>query len=493
MFDVMIITYNEALNLPHCLQALGSAPRRVFVIDSGSTDGTQDIARAYGAQVVHHDWEGYARQKNWGLEHLPFESDWVLILDADEMITPRLREQLLDIASKPLDQVPENGFFINRLTYFMGRPIRHCGYFPNYNMRFLKRSKGRYEDREVHEHVIIDDPVGYIREPMLHQDRRGMEHYVAKHNRYSTLEARSIFRAMTDRDQAQHQVNIPRQTRHHRWLKLHIMPYIPLPGLWRFLYMYVLRLGFLDGAAGFQFCAFISLYDSLVALKLKELRRSLADPEAATVTGLVLSEGQDPVVLAQQQPALASVPASEPAPLTQTQPEPSPWTFWEKVRRAVWMIFGKPLFRASFHNWYGFRRFLLRLFGAKIGRDVTIRPTVNIEIPWQLEIHDRATVGDYAILYCLGKITIGRRSVISQYAHLCAGTHDYTDHRFQLIRSPITIGQDVWIGADAFIGPGVTVGSLAVVGARSSVYKNLAPAQVYVGNPARPIKERVLR
>src|SRR5690606_9045974 len=143
-----------------------------------STDGTQDIARAYGAQVVHHDWEGYARQKNWGLEHLPFESDWILILDADEMITPRLREQLLDIASKPLDQVPENGFFINRLTYFMGRPIRHCGYFPNYNMRFLKRSKGRYEDREVHEHVIIDDPVGYIHEPMLHQDRRGMEHYV---------------------------------------------------------------------------------------------------------------------------------------------------------------------------------------------------------------------------------------------------------------------------------------------------------------------------
>ncbi len=85
----------------------------------------------------------------------------------------------------------ENGFFINRLTYFLGRPIRHCGYFPSWNLRFFKRGKGFYEDREVHEHVVIEDPVGYVQEPMLHDDRRGLEHYVAKHNRYSTLEARA--------------------------------------------------------------------------------------------------------------------------------------------------------------------------------------------------------------------------------------------------------------------------------------------------------------
>ena len=97
------------------------------------------------------------------------------------------------------------------------------------------------------------------------------------------------------------------------------------------------------------------------------------------------------------------------------------------------------------------------------------------------------------ILYSLGKIHIGQRSIISQFAHLCAGTHDHTDHTFKLIRSPVTIGDDVWIGADAFIGPGVKVGSLSVVGARSSTYKDLPAQQVFVGNPAKPIKDRVLQ
>ena len=110
-----------------------------------------------------------------------------------------------------------------------------------------------------------------------------------------------------------------------------------------------------------------------------------------------------------------------------------------------------------------------------------------------IEIDDDATVGDHAILYSLGPIRIGKRSIISQYAHLCAGTHDYADHTFRLIRSPVTIGDDVWIGADSFIGPGVNVGSLSVVGARSSTYKSLPAGQVYVGNPAKRIKERVLQ
>ena len=183
MIDVMIITYNEAINLPHCLQALRGWTNKVFVIDSGSTDGTQDLARSFGAEVIHHDWPGYAEQKNWGMESLPFESPWLLIVDADEIITPKLRDRMVELAEKPVDTVPENGFFINRLTYFLDRPIRHCGYYPSWNMRFFKRDKGRYEDRLVHEHIIIDDPIGKIKEPMLHEDRRGLEHYFAKHNR----------------------------------------------------------------------------------------------------------------------------------------------------------------------------------------------------------------------------------------------------------------------------------------------------------------------
>jgi acetyltransferase-like isoleucine patch superfamily enzyme len=501
MIDVMIIAFNESLNLPHCLAALRGWTRRIFVIDSGSTDGTQDIARSFGADVIHHDWEGYAKQKNWGLDNLPFESTWILILDADEIITPEVRRRLVEIASRPPEETSENGFFINRVTYFMGRPIRHCGYFPSWNLRFFKRGEGRYEDREVHEHVIINDPVGYIKEPMIHDDRRGLEHYIAKHNRYSTLEARALLLEMEGGNDHGPEANVTADTRRRRWLKRYVMPYAPFPGLWRFLYMYILRLGVFDGRAGLEFCKFISMYDALVALKLREMRRVLrtagsdaAELKAAPARGLARSEGEDPGTLHPDTIAHHSPNGHlEHDATVQMQPEASPWTLREKIGRAIWMLLGKPVFRLSFHNWYGFRARLLRMFGAKIGRGVAIRPTANIEVPWMVEIDEDATIGDYAILYSLGRIHIGKRSIISQYAHLCAGTHDYSDHTFKLLRTPVIIGDDAWIGADAFIGPGVTVGSLSVVGARSSTYKDLPQGMVCVGNPARPIKERLLR
>ena len=142
MIDVMMIAHNEALNLPRSLRALQGWTNRIFVIDSGSTDGTPEHARSLGAEVIHHDWEGYARQKNWGLDNLPFEAPWILILDADEVVTAGLRERLVEIAARNPDDVTENGFFINRLTYFLDHPIRHCGFFPNWNMRFFKRGTG---------------------------------------------------------------------------------------------------------------------------------------------------------------------------------------------------------------------------------------------------------------------------------------------------------------------------------------------------------------
>jgi putative colanic acid biosynthesis acetyltransferase WcaF len=148
------------------------------------------------------------------------------------------------------------------------------------------------------------------------------------------------------------------------------------------------------------------------------------------------------------------------------------------------------LFRPSFHNWYGWRNLLLRAFGARVGRGVRVRPTVRVEIPWNLELGDGVVVGDYAILYSLGTIRVGRLAVISQYAHLCAGTHDYTHPDFPLLTPPIAIGEGAWVAADAFVGPGVTVGDRAVVAARATVVKDVPPGSVVGGNPARVIKER---
>ncbi|MCK4872124.1 MAG: WcaF family extracellular polysaccharide biosynthesis acetyltransferase [Phycisphaerales bacterium] len=500
MIDVMIITFNEALNLPHCLAALQGWTGRVFVIDSGSTDQTGEIAESYGATFIHHDWPGYAQQKNWGLTNLPFESDWILIVDADEVITGDLRDRLIEIAKRPINDVRENGFFVNRLTYFVGKPIRHCGYYPNWNMRFFKRGKGFYEDRAVHEHIIIDNPVGYIKQLMLHDDRRGLEHYMAKHNRYSTLEARTIFMEMIGANEGRPKPKLSGSSRRRRWLKRYITPHVPMPGIWRFLYMYVFRLGILDGRIGFSFCAFISVYDHLVGIKLKELRRLAKTKDVEEIiaslpaSALAVTEGKEGTEFEATAPPPIKPPAEgEPDHPVQLSPEASPWTFKEKLGRALWMLVGRPVFRISFHNWYRFRARLLRLFGARIGRGVAIRPSVKIEVPWMINIDDDATIGDHAILYSLGPITIGKRSIVSQYAHLCAGTHDYSDHTFKLIRSPVTIGDDAWIGADAFIGPGVKVGSLTVVGARSSAYKDLPDGQVCIGNPAKPLKERVLR
>jgi len=168
----------------------------------------------------------------------------------------------------------------------------------------------------------------------------------------------------------------------------------------------------------------------------------------------------------------------------------SPYTTREKIGRMMWALIQATLFRGSFHTWYGWRRMLLRLFHAKVHPTVQIRRTVRTECPWNLSIGRNSSIGDHAIVYCLGSITIGDRVSISQYAHLCAGSHDYTRPDMPLLRPPITIGDDVWIATDAFVGPDVTVGQGTIVGARSSVFSDLPEWKICVGNPAKVIKER---
>lgn len=168
----------------------------------------------------------------------------------------------------------------------------------------------------------------------------------------------------------------------------------------------------------------------------------------------------------------------------------SPWTTRQKIGRALWMLAGRPVFRLTFHNWYGPRRAILRAFGASVGRRCFIRPTVRVEIPWNLTIGDFSSIGDHARIYNLGPITIGRRCTVSQYAHLCAGTHDFSRADMPLLRPPITIADDCWIAAEAFVGPGVSVGEGALLGARGCAFKDLEPWTVYGGNPAKPLRPR---
>lgn len=164
----------------------------------------------------------------------------------------------------------------------------------------------------------------------------------------------------------------------------------------------------------------------------------------------------------------------------------------ELVRRVLWM-FGRLLFRFSPRPLFGWRRFVLRLFGAQVGKGVHIYNSAVIYMPWNLCIGDWSAVGEEALIYNLGMITIGEQVTISQRAHLCAGTHDYTDPGMPLLKPPITIEDRAWVCADAFVGPGVTVGEGAVVGARAVIMRDVEPWMVVAGNPAKPIKRRVLR
>lgn len=166
------------------------------------------------------------------------------------------------------------------------------------------------------------------------------------------------------------------------------------------------------------------------------------------------------------------------------------WTRKELAGRVLWGA-AWPLFRFSPRLCWGWRRTLLRFFGARIGRQVHIHPTVRIFIPWQLEIGDWSSIGFDALIYNLGPARIGERVTISQRAHLCGGTHDYRDATMPLIKSPITVGDDAWICADAFIGPGVSVGSATVVAARSVVVKHVPSGVIVGGNPAREIGRRI--
>jgi len=161
-----------------------------------------------------------------------------------------------------------------------------------------------------------------------------------------------------------------------------------------------------------------------------------------------------------------------------------------KIGVQFWWIVQNTFFRLTPQFMYGWRRSLLRLFGAKIGENVLIRPTAKILYPWRLTIGDWSWIGDEVTLYNMANIDIGKNCVISQKSYLCTSSHNYTKSSFDIYAKPIEIKDEAWIASDVFIAPGVTIGYGTVVGFRSTVNKTLPPKMVCFGNPAKPIKPR---
>ncbi len=170
----------------------------------------------------------------------------------------------------------------------------------------------------------------------------------------------------------------------------------------------------------------------------------------------------------------------------------SKYTASEQLRRILWSV-GQWLVRLSPRPLFAWRRVVLRLFGAKIGRHVNVYPSTRFYMPWNVEIGDWSAVGEDVLIYSLGQVTIGERATISYRAHVCAGTHDLRDPALPLLKPAVRIESGAWIGTDAFIGPGVVVGADAIVGARAVVVRSVLPRAIVAGNPARPIGVREMR
>jgi acetyltransferase-like isoleucine patch superfamily enzyme/glycosyltransferase involved in cell wall biosynthesis len=489
--SVVILTLNEEINIRACIESCAWCDD-VHVLDSGSTDRTLEIAREMGAQVWEHPFESFSAQRNWAIDNIPVKHDWIFHLDADERFTPELVREMAGVLG---GDPTEAGFHIPSKLMFMGRWLKRAGGYPTYQMRLFHRERMRFRDWGHGQREATEGRVGKLEEPYVHYAfSKGLYDWLDKHNRYSSLEALQVIASRHERPTLGRILSRDPVERRRAWkLVGYRLPFRPLM---RWFVTLLLTGGILEGRPARTYASLLATYERMTTLKVRLLHR--IDPDHPVgfehdARPPVAADAEQSHRHEQRVRELQEAAAAADLEPHQLTPESSPWSFREKVIRAVWMLVGRPIFRLSFHNWYGVRRVILRTFGARIGRGVSIRPTTQIEIPWNLDIRDGVTVGDYAILYSLGKITIGERTIVSQYAHLCAGTHDYTDRRFKLIRDPITIGRDAWIGADAFVGPRVAIGALAVIGARTSVYSDLEGGLVYVGNPARPIKKRELQ
>jgi putative colanic acid biosynthesis acetyltransferase WcaF len=165
-------------------------------------------------------------------------------------------------------------------------------------------------------------------------------------------------------------------------------------------------------------------------------------------------------------------------------PAASPWGLRRNIQRVLWILMGRALFASTPMP---VRRLILRAFGASIDSSAFLHRTVRIEIPWTLTLGPGVRVGEHAVLYALGPITLGAHTTIAPYAHLCAGTHDFSTRLFDLVRPPITIGPRCTVGVDAYIGPGVTMAEGSTLSPRATLVKDTQPGTVYAGNPAKAV------
>lgn len=269
--SVVVLAKNEADNLPRCLESLRSFDE-VVVVDDGSQDETAAVARAHGARVVQHKFKDFADQRNWAHDHAGLRNDWVLHLDADEVATPELVEEIRRRLEPP-DTGVAAYLLCGKLMLF-GKWLKHSGSFPVWMPRLAHRGRVRFAESGHGEKFA--EPAGEIRKvysPYLHFNfSKGISDWVAKHNRYSTAEAEATI-AELGGGRVDWRGLFARDGYRRRQALRGLARRMPMRPVLKFCYMYFLKLGFLDGRAGLLYCRLQAIYESMIELKVRELRR----------------------------------------------------------------------------------------------------------------------------------------------------------------------------------------------------------------------------
>lgn len=269
-YSTVILTYNEEGNLPRCLASLSGCDD-IVVLDSGSTDRTQEIARSGGARVVERKFDDFATQRNFAHETVPFKHPWILHLDADECMTPELHDEIIQACREDT----KSAYLIANKLMFMDRWVRHVATYPAYQGRLLRLGQSSFKWAG---HAMVldrsDRGTGTLREPYIHYNfSKGISDWLARHNRYSTSEAERIVAETSTFGDAWRQFRGGDTPEKKKQAFKRCADFLPFRPLVRFLYLYVWKWGFLDGRPGFEYSVLMAFYDYLIKLKVRELRQ----------------------------------------------------------------------------------------------------------------------------------------------------------------------------------------------------------------------------
>ena len=269
---VIILTYNEAINIAQALDSLVGWADEVFILDSFSTDRTIELANQYDCVVMQNKFQNYAKQRNYALEQLPITSEWVLFMDADEWLPNKLKQEISElIKSNP----EENGFYLSWRLIWMGRWIKR-GYYPTWILRLFRHGKVYCEDRAVNEHLIVEGKTGKLLNDFIHEDRKGVSEWISKHNNYASREAVELFNSRSQEGYQEIDAKLlGTQAQRKRWLRYKVWNNLPplIRPCFYFFYRYILTGGFLEGRQAFIYHFLQALwFPMLIDIKYLEMK-----------------------------------------------------------------------------------------------------------------------------------------------------------------------------------------------------------------------------